>query len=426
MSNRVVTHSPAGDGCIHSPVGPKWSDLRPSGRLPECASLVPIKLSQRGGSSRPRPAGPSSGGTISVLVRDAPHHASSPCCTLVGPRQSSRRSPGSHQRSSTSHLQLAARSLSLIRSHSLALSSPHLLRNSGPAQPEPSRLGLPGRLSSTGLGSRVVAPPEATRGVPRPSRRKQHIASPGVTHRRPALLTSAQRCSCFVTLVWPSWGLLGRLPSTGLSSRVIAPPEVTMGVPCPSCIKQHVASALAAPRVTHCRPALLLSAQRCSRFITPDRPSPGPHARRVPVTRIRHHRSVGSLGSQPGSALSRSYPRLREDAEFYWIPPASFPRSRQPGRRSPGSSQGSPASHPQQAARSLSLTLGHPPASGFPHLCPTLLTLRNTCPTQLGITLALDPGRLGSSCSSSSRSGGPNCQPGSADSGSHSWHPGGC
>ncbi|KAJ1207482.1 hypothetical protein NDU88_002873 [Pleurodeles waltl] len=39
----------------------------------------------------------------------------------------------------------AARSLSLTRSHSLALGSPHLcptllvLRNSGPTQPEPSR-----------------------------------------------------------------------------------------------------------------------------------------------------------------------------------------------------------------------------------------------------------------------------------------------
>ncbi|KAJ1115081.1 hypothetical protein NDU88_003309 [Pleurodeles waltl] len=88
-----------------------------SDRFPECASLVPIKLSRRGGSSRPRPAGPSSSGTISVLVRGAPHHASSTCGTRIGLRQSSRRSPGSHQRSSTSHLQLAARSLILARSH---------------------------------------------------------------------------------------------------------------------------------------------------------------------------------------------------------------------------------------------------------------------------------------------------------------------
>ncbi|KAJ1142234.1 hypothetical protein NDU88_008561 [Pleurodeles waltl] len=72
------------------------------------------------------------------------------------------------------------------------------------------------------------------------------------------------------------------------------------------------------------------------------------------------------------------------------------------------------------------LTWGHPPASGSPHLCRTLLTLHNTGPAQLGITLALGPGRLGSSYGSSSRSGGPNCQPGSAASGSHSWHPGGC
>ncbi|KAJ1214059.1 hypothetical protein NDU88_001687 [Pleurodeles waltl] len=278
----------------------------PPDRLPECASLVPIKLSQRGESSRPRPAGPSSGGTISVLVCGAPHHAFSPCSPRIGPRQSSRRSPGNHQRSSTSHLLLAACSLSLTRSHSLALGSPHLcptllvLRDSGPAQPEPSgRLlsadlsgrvvatreqsggfhasaaasstksqphlealtasssphlcpsllvlrnsgpalpGHPGRLPSTGLGSRVVAPPEATREVPHPSRSKQHVASvsPGVTHRRPALLTSAQRCSCFITLVRPSQVLPGQLPSTGLGSQVIAPSEVTRGVPRPSRIK---------------------------------------------------------------------------------------------------------------------------------------------------------------------------------------------
>ncbi|KAJ1189394.1 hypothetical protein NDU88_006139 [Pleurodeles waltl] len=472
----------------------------PPDRLPECASLVPIKLSRRGGSSQPRPAGPSSGDIISVLVRGALHHASSPCGTRIGPRQSSRRSPGSHQRSSTSHLQLAARSLSLTRSHSLVLGSPHLcptlcscfVTPVRPSQSLPGRLpsadlsgrvvappgairgvprlcrskqhvasaspggthwhpalrisaqcclcfvtlvrpslGLPGQLPSTGLGSRVVAPPEATRGVPRPSRSKQHVASasPGVTHRRPALLTSAQHCSCFVTLVRPRRGLPGWLLSTGLGSRVVAPPEATRGVPRPSRIKQHVASALTAPGVAHCRPALLLSAQRCTRFVTPDRPSPGPHAHRILVTRIRHHSSSirpGGLGGQPGSALSRSYPRLREDAEFYWIPPAALRRSRQPGRRSSRSSQGSPASHPQQAARSLSLTRGHPPASGSPHLCPTLLTLRNTGPAQLGITLALGPGRLGSSCGSSSRSGGPNCQPGSEASGSHSWHPGGC
>ncbi|KAJ1215637.1 hypothetical protein NDU88_003245 [Pleurodeles waltl] len=84
-----------------------------------------------------------------------------------------------------------------------------VLRNSGPALP-----GLPGRLPSTGLGSRVVAPPEATREVPRHSNSKQHVASasPGVTHRRPALLTSAQRCSCFVTLVRPCLAFLASFP----------------------------------------------------------------------------------------------------------------------------------------------------------------------------------------------------------------------
>ncbi|KAJ1081480.1 hypothetical protein NDU88_001662 [Pleurodeles waltl] len=248
-------------------------------------------------------------------------------------------------------------------------------------------------------------------------------ASPGVTHRRPALLTSAQCCSCFVTLVRPSRGHPGRLPSTGLGGRVVGPPGVTREVPCPSRIKQHEASALAALGLAHCRPALLFSAQRCSRFVTPDRPSPGPHARRVQVTRIRHCSSSirpGGLGGQPGSALSRSYPRLREDAEFYWIPLASLRRSRQPGRRSPRSRQGSPASHLQQATRSLRLTRGHPTGSGSPRLCPTLLTLRNPGPAQLGITLALVPGRMGSSCGSSSQPGGPNCQPGSAASGSYS------
>ncbi|KAJ1189516.1 hypothetical protein NDU88_006261 [Pleurodeles waltl] len=129
---------------------------------------------------------------------------------------------------------------------------------------------------------------------------------------------------------------------------------------------------------------------------------------------------------RPARLCTRLYPRLREDAEFYWIPPASLRRSRQPGRRSPRSSQGSPASHTQQAARSLSLTRGRPPGSGSPRLCPTLLTLRNPGPAQLGVTFALGPGCLGSSCGSSSRPGGPNCQPGSAASGSHSWHPGGC
>ncbi|KAJ1189857.1 hypothetical protein NDU88_006599 [Pleurodeles waltl] len=262
--------------------------------LPDCASLVPIKLSRRGGSSRPRPAGAFSDGIISVLVRSAPHHASSPCGTRIGPRQPSRRSPGSHQRSSTSYLPLAARSLSLSRSHSLALSSPHLcptllvLRNSGPAQPEPSRSASlcrsqrPGRHPpGSNQGSSTPKSQQAARSLslsltwrhslasssphlcpillvlrnsgpaqPGPSwpaslhqsrqpgccspggnqgsshRSKQHVASasPGVTYRHPALLPSAQRCSCFVTLVRPSQGLPGQLTSTGLGGRVISPP----------------------------------------------------------------------------------------------------------------------------------------------------------------------------------------------------------
>ncbi|KAJ1203890.1 hypothetical protein NDU88_007671 [Pleurodeles waltl] len=93
--------------------------------------------------------------------------------------------------------------------------------------------------------SRVIAPPGATRGVPRLIRSKQNAASasPGVTHWRSALLTSAQRCSCFVILVRPSRGLPGRLPSAGLSSRVVAPPGSTRGVPHLSRSKQHVVSA---------------------------------------------------------------------------------------------------------------------------------------------------------------------------------------
>ncbi|KAJ1203038.1 hypothetical protein NDU88_006833 [Pleurodeles waltl] len=60
------------------------------------------------------------------------------------------------------------------------------------------------RPPSAGLGHRVVAPP----GAPRLICSKQHVAydSPGVIYRGPVLLTSAQRCSRFVTLARPSSG----------------------------------------------------------------------------------------------------------------------------------------------------------------------------------------------------------------------------
>ncbi|KAJ1149583.1 hypothetical protein NDU88_002390 [Pleurodeles waltl] len=247
----------------------------PPDQLPECASLVPIKLSQRGGPSRPRPVGPSSGGSISVLVRGASHHASSPCGPRIGPRQSSRRSPGNHQRSTMSHLQLAARSLSLTRSHSLALGCPHLcptllvLRDSGPAQPEPS-----GRLPSADLSGRVIAPPRSNQGSSTPL---------------------PQQAAHSLSLTW-----------------------------------EH-SLASSSP---HLCPTLLV--------------------------------------------LRNSGPALPG------LGPASLHRSRQPGRRSTGGNQGSSMPQPQQAARNLGLPWSHPPASRSPHLCPTLLVLHNSVPGQPG------------------------------------------
>ncbi|KAJ1090771.1 hypothetical protein NDU88_003900 [Pleurodeles waltl] len=109
--------------------------------------------------------------------------------------------------------------------------------------------------------------------------------------------------------IGPHRGLPGRLSSAGLGSRVIAPPGAARGVPRLSRSMQHVASA--SPGVTHRRPALLTSAQRCSRFVTPVRPSPGPHTRRAPDAWIRLSSSSsrsGGLDGQPGSAASRSHP----------------------------------------------------------------------------------------------------------------------
>ncbi|KAJ1168960.1 hypothetical protein NDU88_000872 [Pleurodeles waltl] len=106
--------------------------------------------------------------------------------------------------------------------------------------------------------------------------------------------------------------------------------------------------------------------------------------------------------ANPALQLQDRIPGSREDDNFHWTPPgpsrwASLRRSRQPGRRSPGSSQGRSTSQPQQAARSLSLTQSHPSASGSPHLCPTLLTLHNSGPAYLGTTHSPGPGCLGSS-----------------------------
>ncbi|KAJ1084246.1 hypothetical protein NDU88_004398 [Pleurodeles waltl] len=237
----------------------------PPDRLPECASLVPIKLSQRGESSRPRSAGPSSSCTISALVRGTPHHAFSPCGPRIGPRQSSRRSPGNHQRSSTSHLQLAACSLSLTRSHSLALGSPHLcptrfvLRDSGPAQPEPS-----GRLPSADLSGRVIAPREQS-GEFHASAAARSLS---LTWRHSLASSSLHLCPTLLVLrnSGPALpGLPGWLPSTGLGSRVVAPPEATREVPRPSRSKQQAARSLSltwshppASRSPHLCPTLLL------------------------------------------------------------------------------------------------------------------------------------------------------------------------
>ncbi|KAJ1081479.1 hypothetical protein NDU88_001661 [Pleurodeles waltl] len=191
----------------------------PPDRLPEYASLVPIKLSRRGGSSRPRPAGPSSGGTISVLVHGAPHHASSPCGTRIGPRQSSRRSPGGPQRSSTSHLQLAAPSFSLTRSHSLALGSPHLcptllvLHNSGPAQPEPSRWASLCRSQRPGR-----RPPRSNQGSSTPLP-QQAARSLSLTWRHSLASSSPHLCpTLLVLLVRPSLGLLAGFPPPVLAA----------------------------------------------------------------------------------------------------------------------------------------------------------------------------------------------------------------
>ncbi|KAJ1143141.1 hypothetical protein NDU88_009452 [Pleurodeles waltl] len=183
--------------------------------------------------------------------------------------------PGSHQRSSTSHLQLAARSLSLTRSHSLALGSPHLcptllvLRNSGPAQTEPSRW---------------------------------------------ASLCRSQRP--------------GRHP----------PPRQQSG--------EFHASAAARSLSLTWRHSLASSS---------------PHL--CPTLLVLRNSGL----AQPGPS---------------W--PASLHRSRQLGRRSPGGNQGSSTPQPQQAARSPSLTRSHSPASSSPHLCPTLLVLRNSGPAQPG------------------------------------------
>ncbi|KAJ1190585.1 hypothetical protein NDU88_007323 [Pleurodeles waltl] len=313
----------------------------PLDRLPECASLVPIKFSQRGESSRPRPAGPSSGGTISVLIRGAPHHASSPCGTRIGPRQSSRRSPGSHQKSSTSHLQLAARSLSLTWSYSLALGSPHhcptllVLRNSGPAQPEPS-----GRLPSADLSGRVVAPPGSNQGSSAPLP-QQAARSLSLTWRHSLASSSPHLCPTLLVLrnsgpalPGPSWpASLHRSRQPGRRS-----PRGNQGSSTPQ--PQQAARSLS---LTWSHSPASSSPHRC------------------PMLLVLRNSGL----AQPGPSWS-----------------ASLNRSRQPGRRSLGGNQGGPPPQPHQVARSLSLsrTRSHSMSSGSPPLCPALLALRNPGP----------------------------------------------
>ncbi|KAJ1155430.1 hypothetical protein NDU88_008160 [Pleurodeles waltl] len=206
-------------------------------------------------------------------------------------RQPVRLSPESKQGSTTSHRQQAARSPSFTRSHSLAPGSPYfcpnllVLRNSGPAQPGPSRQASlrwtrqPGRRSlRSNQGSSTSRPQQATRSLSL-NLTRSHSLAPG-------------------------------------SSPV-----------CPTLFVPH---------------------------------NSGPA-------------QTGPSGQ------------------------ASLRRSRQPGRRSPEGNRGSSTSQPQQAVRSLSLTRSHSLAPGSPHLCPTLLALRNSGPAWSGSTCAPGPGRLESS-----------------------------
>ncbi|KAJ1190608.1 hypothetical protein NDU88_007346 [Pleurodeles waltl] len=112
----------------------------------------------------------------------------------------------------------------------------------------------------------------------------------------------------------------GGLPSAGLGSRIVAPPGAAKGAPRLIRSKQHVASA--SPGVTHRRPALLTSAQCCSRFVALARPSPGPHSRWVPVAWVR----LAALPLDPVVSTANPAPHLqdrtlgtREDVDFYRI-----------------------------------------------------------------------------------------------------------
>ncbi|KAJ1170250.1 hypothetical protein NDU88_002130 [Pleurodeles waltl] len=92
-------------------------------------------------------------------------------------------------------------------------------------------------------------------------------------------------------------------------SRVVVPPGAARGDPRLSRSKQHVTSA--SPGVAHRCPSLLPSAQRCSRFVTPVRPSSGSHTYRVPVAWVRlcsFSFQSGCLNGQPGSESSGSHP----------------------------------------------------------------------------------------------------------------------
>ncbi|KAJ1108072.1 hypothetical protein NDU88_005455 [Pleurodeles waltl] len=192
------------------------------------------------------------------------------------------------------------------------------------------------------------------------SQPQQAARSLSLSLRRPALLTSAQRCSRFITpgpaqprsarapgsgrldsslqlflsvrwslrpirfcsfkivppapgrmpiFIGPHQGLPGRPSTAGLGSQVVAPPGAVRGVPRLSRSMRHVASA--SPGVTRQRPAHLTSARCCLSFVTPVRPSPGPHPHRVTDAWIRlcssPSRSDG-LDSPPGSAASGSHP----------------------------------------------------------------------------------------------------------------------
>ncbi|KAJ1218245.1 hypothetical protein NDU88_005828 [Pleurodeles waltl] len=183
--------------------------------------------------------------------------------------------------------------------------------------------------------------------------------------------------------------------------------------------KQHVASA--SPGGPHWHPALRISAQLYSSFVTLVRPSLGLMAGfPQPVSAAQSSLPGGNQGSstpqQAARSLSLTWSHPPASSSPHLCPtlfvlrnfgparlgsswPASLHRSRRLGRRSPGGNQGSSLPQSHQAARSLSLsrTRGHLLLPGSPLLCPALHALRNPGPTQSGPTCSPGPGHPDSS-----------------------------